>query len=268
MKIDKKVRELYPDETIDYDEMADDIFDQIDPAEQEYATEIEEPYFPVSNEAEIIKPVESSLMDLESYNMTDEQEDDFDIAYRTPNNIDVTDLLPVDYRVGKRGDSGLEDAFADYDPVKDEISVREKDWLIKENDIVSPFEKQHKMLVHENIHRQWWKQYDIDDDKTKLKPKRMLNETDSMNKEDLMYDNTASMKQRQEYLDEFNGIFDDLGTTADKKQVKKLRNEIYKREYGVNALNEGYAYYGALRPERILNPQNKTDRKLNRMFFQ
>jgi len=78
MRIDKKARELYPDETIDYDEMADDVFNQVN------SDEYQEPIFDQSKDfIEPDEPEETSLMGVPSYDMEDEYVGDskIDLAY-------------------------------------------------------------------------------------------------------------------------------------------------------------------------------------------
>ena len=138
MRIDKKVRELYPDSAIDYDEMADDIFNQIQ--DDDY----QEPVFDQSKD--FVEPETGSLEDIPQYKSTEYLGPDrTDYEYRKVKHdvydMNESDFLPVDYtEVDTFENNNLEGSF---NPVTNEIQVR-KDL---------PHKKKMMTLVHENFHK-------------------------------------------------------------------------------------------------------------------
>ena len=291
MKIDKKVRELYPDSAIDYDEMADDIFDQIDPAEQEYSTEAYDDFE---------EPIQSSLDDIEQYDMNDEAEDDFDITYRTPDFVFeegpkkaemlIGTILPEEITVADNiedyldekdsknpgiyniypGDAEYENlekkkaynkkvksyekgSPAVYDPIYDEIIIR-SDMLEKNN-----IPKTTRFLTHENVHK-------LEKNVAFRQPMpRVLSEPNTEMFKDMVENNVIE----NDWSNFLKG--DKIGTSDKEKRQKfiKHRRDLSNSMRNEYAFSEQLAYFGEHTMQKsIKNPKRKTERVLNRMWFQ
>jgi hypothetical protein len=223
-----------------YDEMVDDIFDQ-----------------------QFKKP-RKNLNQLKPYK-DDEYlgDDDFDIAYRTPANIDVTDLIPVDYKEAHAGDNDYDilekySAGGFYRGSSDEIIIRNKPSLITiltdeyntpPYDVYSPEEKKEKInnmhteaLIHEHAHK-------------KLQ-----------NKEDRIF------QSNRKIISEFDkNYIKSLAATEDvinhRKEYKKEEPHPKLKSYLNNNYSEKIAYPAGWGPEKIINPTTKLTKTINRIFF-
>ena len=257
-----------------YDEMLDDIEIQ----EKKKPTQ-----FDINEVATDFDPNAKDLTELESYGMTEEQEDDFDVNYRTPDNIEVSDLIPTDYKLIKEDKSPLSAGTKGYyDIIDDEIVVIDENFDglldLSSNKTHSYQEKrdmEKKMrsdtifgkAIHENAHRKWYKPFDlygkdINEFDNRQYNKRVI--TDSPQLLELNYEKGI---RKDEYKKEINKHFNDIVSQFDDPFYgNQLVDEIklYKKE---RQLGEIYARHAERKPESIINPKTKLERNLNRMWF-
>jgi len=217
-----------------YDEMIDDIFEQKE------------------------KKNRKSLQDIPKYNLTDEQEDDFDIAYRTPKDINEGDLLPTEWEEHKIGETSPQgkkygvDLRGVYHRPTGTIHVVEDDFFLK--NIEYP---KNEVLLHENTHKMFNRKRD----------KYIMN-TETFNTPIIESEIRAGVSNISPGLFENNEL-EEYFTETEKRSGKpfsaekstKFRNEFRKKP------EELFAVYAAKWPEDILNPRNKISKKLNRMWF-
>ena len=240
MKIDKKVRELYPDSAIDYDEMADDVFNQIQ--DDDY----QEPVFDQSED--FVEPINTTKYEEDEYL----GEDEIDIGFRenkyktdklTPNHF-----LPKDYT---ETDNIPGDSIGFYDIFRDKILIQPKETFESE-------EKFNKTLTHENIH------------KTSNYKRRMAGYFEAENSpmtyveseyEPYIYPSLREKIYPKRKIAKF--IKDDKkNMPVGEKSAAYMQGypDIFYRE-------ELYAYEGAANPQGMLKPQTKADKKLFRLWF-
>ena len=275
----------------EYDEMAEDVFEQMRGSKKRdiYSTTIDTDYDPTpQNLTEIPQYTEQEIL----------SEDDFDIVYRTPefafdespkkaeqligtvlpeeivvtNNPDkYTDEKMNKYR-GIRNmwpgrnpyDNPKKQSIYDkitskeeqgtgavYSPVLDEI-VMDKNWM-KEN----TFRQNIDGMVHENIHkRQREIEFRTPSPRVKSEPSVELFQQ--------MYDDNIIEKDFSNYLKKIP-----IGNVPKRKQIMKQRREELKDFRENFPFSEQMAYYGEDNMNKIIrNPQSKTERTLNRMWFQ
>jgi len=288
MRVDKKVKEFYGS---DFDEMVDDIYDQIDPAEQEAVFDQSEDF---------VEPETGSLEDFKEYDMTDKEEEDFSDTYRTPDfvfeegpkkaemligtvlpeEITVTDNIDdyldekdarypgilkmhpgrMEYEdleknktYNKKVKSGKRGSPALYDTIFHEEIVR-KD-IVERNNIPEFVD----ILTHEHIHN-------LEKEIAYRKPMpRVRSEP-----------NTEMFKE----MSENNVIRQDWGKFLQRKPIpsknKKQRQQFIDNRREISnsfendyAFAEQMAYFGEhTRSKSIRNPKTQTERVLHRMWFQ
>jgi len=159
MQIDKKVRELYPDETIDYDEMSEDIFNQVN------SDEYQEPVFDQSKD--FVEPIGTTFDDVDQYD-ENINEDDFDIGYRqtkyNTDEMDLTDLEPKEYTERDETDDDVfrenDQSLGYYNMETKKIITRKPESIRKVfNKLgitnVNLYEKARQNRIHENFHNQY-----------------------------------------------------------------------------------------------------------------
>ena len=192
-----------------YDEMIDDIFEQKE------------------------KKNRKSLQDIPKYNLTDEQEDDFDIAYRTPKDISVKDLIPKKYiELSEQEMSQIAigaDAF--YDKETDNIYITKG--------------QPDSIKIHEHMHKKQANQNVFPLSRTNNTIKRDSSFDSQMDK-DIMKLAIKSKKQ------------DPFFTPA---------NILYPAGYEYTT-NEPIARFAEHFPKEIINPTTKTGKRLNRIWFE
>jgi hypothetical protein len=212
-----------------YDEMVDDIFDQ-----------------------QFKKP-RKTLNQLKPYK-DDEYlgDDDFDIAYRTPTNIDVTDLLPTEWEEHKIGDIGRGgkkygiDVRGQYHRQTKTIHVPNDDFF--KSDAVT----KNRVLLHENIHSKF-------DDKRDNYIEKLAATNDPIIITEISAANT--LFETPTRRNSLNNFYDEY----EKRDQRILSQN--EKEYTNSKPEELFAHYGSKFPEDILNPTNKISKKLNRIFF-
>jgi len=177
-------------------------------------------------------------------------DDDFDIAYRTPKDINPEDLLPTEWEERKIGTLnpaghvfGEQIRGSYYKPTK-RIQVVEDDYF-KEH----PYPSKNNVLLHENVHYNANRKRDrlidiIDNTKLPIVDSE-INASNTKNLKKTIFD---------EYLNETLPIIRP-------SEKEKFINEVKSKP------EELFALYGARFPEDILNPRNKISKKLNRMWF-
>jgi len=240
-----------------YDDMLDDIEEQ----EKKKPTQ-----FPINEVNTDFNPSPQSLNNITPYEMSDEQEDDFDIVYRTPKDVTIDDLIPTDYIIDdeKEGSSGS------YDPYEDKISVRSEGYLKKKYPNQDPKKLQRGILAHEGFHRDWNDAYNNSNGTSLLKEKRMQNEYRQPFLETMVATKQDTPEERKEFDEEFDDIVYFHTQDMRKKHSKKVdnfRNIIENKYENFSRLNEGHAFYGQAFPNQVLNPTNKIGRRLNRNKF-
>lgn len=271
-----------------YDEMLEDIEEQ----EKKKPTQFD------IEKSEYYDDGTQSLNDLERYDMDDEAEDDFDIAYRTPDfvyedsprnpedfigtvlpeEITVTDnpdeyfdekhkkhpgfanMWPgrPDYEDLKKHDVYKESASQEnlgtgamYDPVFDEIALDES--FIKQN----TFGQNIMSLAHENIHK---KQRNIE---YRQPTPRVLSEPNTKLFQEMAEENVI----KNDFSNFLKGTR--IGNGPDRDKIIKNRQEELQDFKNSYPFSEQLAYYGEKNIRRATrNPKRKTDRILNRMWFQ
>jgi hypothetical protein len=190
-------------------------------------------------------------------------DDDFDIAYRTPANIDVTDLLPTEFIEAHPNDKYNDimnknnNAYGLYNVPNDEIIVLNKP-AIKEkynkinNNILKTYDEQkqqkyitnayNEILLHEHTHQK-------------------------CNKKEDAYVNSSPLII-SEYNDSYINspeIIKDIITHRKKHDKIKLPNQIFN--IFNNIPEERISYPAGWFPEDIINPTTKLTKTINRIFF-
>jgi len=270
-----------------YDEMLDDIEIQ----EKKKPTQ-----FDINEVATDFDPREKDLTELESYGMTEEQEDDFDLTYRTPNfvfeegpkkaetfigtvlpnEVTITDDIykysdkehakypGIDKMMPKRfayddkkdiydenTDESKKGTGAIYDPILDEIII-DKSYLNK-----NTFRQNLNVLIHENIHKN---QREIEFRKPMP---RVMSEPNKAMFQQMHDDNTI--------INDFSGFLkgNPIGQGPHRKNIIKNRREESDDYKNMYPFSEQLAYFGETNFNKsIRNPKRKTERVLNRMWFQ
>jgi len=218
---------------MDINQMVDDIFEQDQP-----------------------KKKINDLRDLEKYNpkFTKSQqntaEDNFDILYRTPQNITVKDLIPKDYTVitnpiGTRFENLPERTKGYYDPKTDKIYIRDEEYFNKtDKPELLQYNNQERILMHEATHR----------------TQRNRSNEVPLVKSEYNYFKDTSPLNTNELTNNIN-LF--------KEQLK--RNDINISPKNFEKLEkspkEFLPVFTQFFPEQVINPRNKLAKKANRLWF-
>jgi hypothetical protein len=258
---------------INIDEMSEDIINQLYPN----------------------KP--KSLKDIKKYDLTDEQEDDFDITYRTPakvsdnerltiNDLAGTGALPQNYNIVDNPDKYMDDLLETHPRRKMKVKlpgVYNKPVNIPDEDITNP-----QKIPSRGLYSALFDEIAIQQPKSQ--------KTDDINEfyNDLMHEDTHQRQRRIELnkpvsrvktepsVELFEKLFYDKQIPKDfkarlkpesmpfekREQMLKDRKETIK-EIEDESLAEQLAYYGDyfLR-DSYVNPKTKTEKVLNRLKFE
>jgi len=186
-------------------------------------------------------------------------DDDFDIAYRTPKDINPEDLLPTEFTVDEKENDEIfksnKDALGYFDCINNEIHIRAKRNIDPQFiGRASNYGNFNSFLIHENAHK---KQYDNrnnqllvkNDESCKLKKRKIKTEYD--------------------YFDENIGKTNDADVMFLKKKSAAVGNPIGPKttEMLKQTPHEPLAYFSQFFPEEVINPQSKLAKKANRMWF-
>jgi len=266
----------------------DEILDDIETQEKKKPTQ-----FDINEVATDFDPRPQSLEDIPQYAMTDLDENNFDINYRTPNFVFeegpkrseqlIGTLLPEEITVTDNIDNytdkkmrGLNQMFpgrmeydkdevrkkyeddsqekggwaAVYHPVLDEIIV-DKAYIKK-----ATLPQMNRTLIHENVHK-------LERDIEYRRPTpRVLSEPNKDMFQQMYNDNTV----RNDFTNYLKG--NKLGFGPQRQEILKDRRSAMK-EYKDYTFPEQLAYVGEeIFSNAIKNPRSKTERVLNRMWFQ
>jgi len=266
----------------------DEILDDIETQEKKKPTQ-----FPINEIETDFDDTPQDLLDVGSYNDKEIlNEDDFDITYRTPewafkekkryedlvgtvlpeeitvtNNIDnytnkkmrgLNQMFPgrMEYdkeEVRKKYEDDSQEKggwAAVYHPVLDEIIV-DKAYIKK-----ATLPQMNRTLIHENVHK-------LERDIEYRRPTpRVLSEPNKDMFQQMYNDNTV----RNDFTNYLKG--NKLGFGPQRQEILKNRRSAMK-EYKDFTFPEQLAYVGEeIFPNAMKNPRSKTERVLNRMWFQ
>jgi len=241
--------------TDEYDEMLDDIEKQ----------EILKPtQFPIKEEMDIGFGKIESLDEIPRYKMTDDQEEDFDVNYRTPLDANIKDMIPKDYDIIDDNSIGPAGYFSQG---TGRINVRSERYLKKAFPDRNPKEKQREILVHENIHKNWFDVFELADGGSKLKDLRVQPDYELQFLETAVMQNDTTPEEKKHYNEELDNLFDTRTKFSDSKKTNRHRKAVENRYPYNQQLDEGYAYFGGRFPNEVINPTTKVGKKLNRMQY-
>lgn len=219
---------------IDINQMVDDIFEQDQP-----------------------KKKINDLRDLEQYNSglnkakQNEDEDKFDILYRTPQNITIKDLTPKDYTIvkdikGTEFETLHPKTKGYYDSRADKIFIRDEEFI---NKVVDPeirhYQSPERVLIHEATHRA---------------QRAHSNQVPLVKSEYNYFKDTDPYNTTRELKNNITLLEEQIKT----RKIPALPRRIKELEKNPQEL---FPVFTQLFPEQVINPKNKLARKANRLWF-
>jgi len=232
--------------------------------ETDLEIDIDDMSFDLFQQAPIKKKIEN-LNDLKQYRGDDYiGDDDFDIAYRTPLNIKVKDLLSTNYKEIYRGDKEYNELFGPtlgfIDKEDNSIKVLNRKEMeertrqdLNHPEYSNKFSKNEKediiknifpsVLMHESAHQKY-----------NTRREKMLHSYSKPIESEWIFGPKS--------IDEFTKEFEDYA----KKHEKIEGGETYKTHYKNNR-DEMIANAAEINPKDIINPINKITKNLNRLWF-
>lgn len=267
---------------VNIEQMADDIMGQqsnID--EEKYPKEKRQP------------KKESSLLDIEPYNMTDEFEDDFDIVYRTPPQVSENERLTLK---DMKGTKAFPQNYIVTEDIDDAFKEIEKTHPLRNRKVFLPgiYNRPKNILKTIPQKSKPFGIYSVTLDEIFVTPPKSENWEDMQSFwRTLEHEDTHQRQRRMELNTPINRIFNEPSVPLFNKMFKEYqimndfqnklkkesvpfeeRNEILKNrkdvinEFKKESFAEQLAYYGDyFSHDAYSNPRTKTERVYNRLKF-